>query len=472
VRLRRAVALLVLSLVAPGTAQVLAGHRVLGRLVRRIWLGLIGCLLLLGLAWLVARPLALWLVTSPVVLVTFAMVCACWAVVMVAVLVDAWRLGRPDLLPITVRRWLAGATALLVLVAGYPCLALSARAWAAADLIGSVFSGTHTSAASDGRYNVLLLGGDAGPDRIGTRPDSVTLASIDEHTGSSVLFSLPRNLESVPFAPGSPAAKAWPKGYSCGDACLLNAIYTWASEHPDVFPGVADPGAEAMKEAVEGITGLTVNYYVLIDLAGFERLIDAMGGVTVTVRAPVPIGGGTTKISGYVQPGTRKLDGYHALWFARSRHGASDYDRMARQRCVMDAMLRQLDPTAVLANFQEIAAASQKVVSTDIPAGQLPTFLDLAVKAKGQRVRSVQFVPPLITPARPDYGVIRSRVGQAIAAAKDGTASSPASPTRPASSPASSTRPASSARPASSSQSAAPTTPSGGDDVSAVCSAG
>ena len=245
VRLRRAVALLVLSLVAPGTAQVLAGHRVLGRLVRRIWLGLIGCLLLLGLAWLVARPLALWLVTSPVVLVTFAMVCACWAVVMVAVLVDAWRLGRPDLLPITVRRWLAGATALLVLVAGYPCLALSARAWAAADLIGSVFSGTHTSAASDGRYNVLLLGGDAGPDRIGTRPDSVTLASIDEHTGSSVLFSLPRNLESVPFAPGSPAAKAWPKGYSCGDACLLNASYTWASEHPDVFPGVADPGAEA-----------------------------------------------------------------------------------------------------------------------------------------------------------------------------------------------------------------------------------
>jgi LCP family protein required for cell wall assembly len=468
-RLRRAVSLLLLSLAAPGTAQVLAGNRRIGRLVRRTWLGLLFGLSLLAVAWLVARTLALRVLTSPAVLIVVAVVSCFWAVVMAAVVVDAWRLGRPDLMPIRARRWLAGTTVLLVLVAGYPLLAIGGRAFAAADLIGSVFTGAHPSAASGGRFNVLLLGGDAGPDRVGTRPDSVTLASIDAGSGRTVLFSLPRNLENVPFASGSPAARAWPRGYSCGDACLLNAVYTWAAEHPDLFPGVADPGAEAMKEAAEGITGLEVNYYVLIDLAGFEQLIDALGGITVHVTAPVPIGGGTSKVSGYVAAGTQRLDGYHALWFARSRQGASDYARMARQRCVMDAMLRQLDPQAVVVNFQQVAAAGKGTVSTDIPAGQLPTFLDLAVKARSQPVRSVQFVPPLITPARPDFGVIRSLVTQAVSASQH--TARPTTPTASAAAAANRTSPAGrgattpSARP-----SATATTGPAGDDVASVCS--
>jgi LCP family protein required for cell wall assembly len=153
----------------------------------------------------------------------------------------------------------------------------------------------------------------------------MTLVSIDATTGRTVLFSLPRNLEEVPFPAGSAAAKALPGGWSCGDTCLLNAIYTWGSAHKNVFPAAADPGAAAMKQAVEGVTGLPVNYCVLIDLRGFEQLVDAMGGITVTVHQRVPIGGETSPISGYIEPGTQHLDGYHALWFARSRQGASDY---------------------------------------------------------------------------------------------------------------------------------------------------
>lgn len=429
-RVRRAIALLVVSVLVPGTAQLLTGSQIVGRLIRRVWLSLLVTLVLFVLAWFFTRTLALWLATSPVLLMTVAVGSFSWAVAIALVVIDAWRLGRPDLLPIRARRWLAGGTVLLVLVTSYPFLALGGRAWAAADLIGGVFKGNHASVAAHGRYNVLLLGGDAGPDRIGTRPDSITLASIDAATGRTVLFGLPRNLENVPFPEGSPAAKAWPNGYSCGDSCLLNAVYTWASTNPNLFPGVADPGAEAMKEATEGITGLKVNYYVLIDLAGFEQLINAMGGITVTVREPVPIGGGTSRVSGYVQPGTHTLDGYRALWFARSRQGGSDYDRMSRQRCVMDAMLRQLDPQAVLVHFQQIAAASAKVVSTDIPARQLSGFIDLAVKAKAQPVRSVQFVPPLIVPARPDIALIQTRVAQAVASStSSGDATTAAEPT-------------------------------------------
>jgi LCP family protein required for cell wall assembly len=297
----------------------------------------------------------------------------------------------------------------------------------------------------------------------------MTLVSIDSETGRTVLFSLPRNLENVPFAPGSPAAKAMPGGWSCGDKCLLNGIYTWGQAHKEVFPGVADPGAEAMKEAVSGITGLTVNYYVLIDLLGFRRLIDAMDGIRVTVNQPVPIGGGTSKVSGYIQPGTQRLDGYHALWFARSRHGASDYARMERQRCVMNAMVRQLDPTTVLRNFQGIAAASKDVMSTDVPASQLATFIELATKAKSQKITSVQFVPPLVNPAYPDFTVVRARTAQAIAAAEKPGVATPASgkaTTRPATT-------ASAARPGA--VAASPSGPSAAADpdvdIASVCTA-
>jgi hypothetical protein len=214
-----------------------------------------------------------------------------------------------------------------------------------------------------------------------------------------------------------------------------------------------------MKQAVQGVTGLTVNYYVLIDLQGFRQLVDAVGGVKVTVHRAVPIGGGTSPVFGEIKPGTQRLDGFHALWYARSRHGSSDYERMARQRCVMNAMLGQLDPSTVLRRFQRIAEAGKQVVSTDIPAGELSTFLTLATKARGQKVTSVQFVPPLITPAHPDFGVVRTRVRSAIAAAERPPAPKPSAAAKSGGGPAAQPSPG--------------PTPSdaGGDDVGSVCSA-
>ena len=109
------------------------------------------------------------------------------------------------------------------------------------------------------------------------------------------------------------------------------------------FIRVENPGAQATKEAVEGATGLKINYWVLIDLKGFEALVDAVGGITMDVYRRVLIGGGSTKIHGYAEAGrNRHLSGYEALWFARSRSDSSDYDRVLRQK-VMRAMLNQFD---------------------------------------------------------------------------------------------------------------------------------
>ena len=74
----------------------------------------------------------------------------------------------------------------------------------------SVFAGGGETKAQAGRYNILLLGGDAGKGRIGLRPDSLTVASIDAETGRTVLISLPRNMEDVPFPDELAAAREVP----------------------------------------------------------------------------------------------------------------------------------------------------------------------------------------------------------------------------------------------------------------------
>jgi LCP family protein required for cell wall assembly len=257
----------------------------------------------------------------------------------------------------------------------------------------------------------------------------MTVASIDAETGRTVLVSLPRNLEDVPFPESSPLHARFPKGYSCPDhSCMLNAIYTYATEHPDLYPGVRNPGAQATMEAIEGATGLQLNYWALIDLKGFEDLVDAVGGITMDVYRRVPIGGGHAKLYGYVEAGkNRHLDGREALWFARSRSDSSDYDRMVRQKCVMNAMLDQLDPATLLTNFNQIAAAGKEVVATSVPTSEINTMMDLALKAKKLPTSSLAVVPPLIQPGAPDFDVIRAAVADKIAASEAKDAPKPAS---------------------------------------------
>ena len=182
---------------------------------------------------------------------------------------------------------------------------------------------------------------------------------------------------------------------------------------------------------------------MLIDLKGFEALVDAVGGITMDVYRRVPIGGGGSRISGYVEAGKdRHLDGREALWFARSRADSSDYDRIVRQKCVMTAMLNQLDPLTVLTKFNKIAAASKRVVATDIPAADVNTMLDLALKAKKLPVSSVALVPPLIYPGKPDFALAHSAVADKIAAAEaaDERAANPAATPAPTPAPIASPR--------------------------------
>ncbi|MCA1481307.1 LCP family protein, partial [Bradyrhizobium sp. NBAIM08] len=140
-----------------------------------------------------------------------------------------------------------------------------------------------------------------------------------------------------------------------------------------------------------------IQYFVLVDLKGFRSLVDAVGGLDIAVQRRTPIGS-QHEIKGWIKAGNQHLDGYHALWYARSRANSTNYERMARQRCVVTAMVKQLDPQTVILHFSDIAAATKGVFRTDIPQEALASLATLAVKTKQQKITSVNFVPPLIQP--------------------------------------------------------------------------
>ena len=87
---------------------------------------------------------------------------------------------------------------------------------------------------------------------------------------------------------------------------------------------------------------------------------------------------------------------------------------MARQKCVMGAMLDQLDPSVVLRNFQKIAKASSAMVQTSIPASEVDRFISLALKAKSQKISTLSVVPPLFDTYEPDAKLIKEKVAEAI----------------------------------------------------------
>jgi LCP family protein required for cell wall assembly len=427
VRYRRALMLMAMTLVFPGSAQLVAGNRRLGRIATRVWLALLVGALTATVLAAFHHQYAFWFVSDPRALAVVRFSLIGLAVAWALLFLDAWRLGQPLSLGLSHRRTVVGLNGIL-------CLSVAGALLFGAHLVGvqrtfilTMFSGDTVHGAHDGRYNVLLVGGDSGAGRWGLRTDSMTVASIDASTGKAVLIGLPRNMTNFPFARGSVMHKAWPHGFDCGyPNCELNGVNTWVGDHLNLFKGVENPGMDATVSAIEGITGLKVNYWAMVNLAGFRGLVDAVGGVTLNVRQPIPVGGLGDDVTGYIRPGIRKLNGFDTLWFARSRDSSDDYSRMARQKCVMNAMLHQLSPQTVLTNFEKIAKASSQMISTDIPASEVDTFLALALKAKSQPVATLSLVPPLVDTGHPDIAMIKRKVGKAIAASEHPAAHSTA----------------------------------------------
>jgi LCP family protein required for cell wall assembly len=413
VRFRRAVALMLMTLVLPGSAQLVAGNRKVGRIAMRIWFVLVAGALLTAVIGLLWHGFVFRLGTDTLLLGLLRVVLMALAVGWAALFMDAWRLGQPLTLALAHRRAIVGVNGLLSLSVAGTLLFGAHLVAVQRDFIITMFGDGAASSAHDGRYNVLLLGGDSGAGRWGLRPDSITVASIDEDTGRTVLIGLPRNMANFPFAEGSVMQEQFPNGFDC-EGCYLNGVSTWAQDNPELFGRSKTPGVDATIEAVEGITGLKINYYAMVNLEGFRSLVQAVGGLELNVRDRIPIGGVGGPVTGYIEPGVQRLNGFQTLWFARSREGSDDYSRMARQKCVMSAMLDQISPQTALRNFEQIARASSEMISTSIPRSEVGRFVDLALKARDQKVSTLSLVPPLINTGDPDIDLIQDKVTEAI----------------------------------------------------------
>lgn len=413
IQFRRALTLTLMTLVMPGSAQLVMGNRRIGRIAVRIWLGCLAVAGLLVALAMTSRSGLFQLLVDGRIMTPVRWLLMAGAVFWVFLLVDAWRLGQPLRMQRKHRLWMTGLNGALCFVTAGALFFGAHLISVQRGVIDTVFAAETSSPPSEGRYNVLLMGSDSGSDRDGMRPDSINVASIDAETGRTVLIGLPRNLEDVPFPDDSFMRDSFPDTFDC-EGCYLNSVNTWANDHQAELGAGKDPGIEATMDAVEEITGLKLNYYALINMRGFKDLIDAVGGVTVNVRERTAIDGIGRPISGYIEVGEQKLDGKEALWYARSRVLNNDFSRMGRQKCVMQAMVRELSPKNVLLNVEEIAASSHTLLDTDIPGSDLNVFLDLALKARSQKISSVSLTPPQIYTGNPDYDKVRSMITKAI----------------------------------------------------------
>ena len=421
---KRAWWLLALSVIFPGTAQLVGGNRKLGSFALRFSLANLAILLLAGLLFLVNKSWLVGLLTVPFITTLLGWYLWFFGALFALLMFDALRLaqlGRVDGRP----RLVLLLSFLLVGVLGTSSIVYAGNiSTSSASAIGSIFNQGGSTQPVDGRYNILVLGSDAGRDRFGIRPDSISVFSVSADTGRVAVIGIPRGLEHVPFSADSPLWKVYPNGWDCLNECLINAIYKNVTDkHADLYPDAekhgSTAGVEATKDAVEGVTGLKITSYVMIEMHAVSKLIDALGGVTIDVKQRLPIGGQAddgSDAKAWIEPGVQSMNGYTALWYARSRHTTSDFDRMRRQKEVEQAVLKQMNPATIFTRFQEIASASTSLVKTDIPKDMLGTYLDLANKVKKHGMKVLDLVPENgYHPGNPNYSKIKADVAKIIA---------------------------------------------------------
>ncbi|GAA1603942.1 hypothetical protein GCM10009789_67450 [Kribbella sancticallisti] len=441
----RGLGLTLVSTLIPGLGFVLGGRKKLGAFVMTLSIGL---LLIVAFVGLTKRDSILATAVDPSRLLLATAAVVVLGILWICVVVSSHKLLRPISLTATGR--LAGSmfVGLLCFGIAVPTTVAAQTVLAQRDLVGGVFKSEDDSKsatrpkvedkkdpwANTPRLNLLLLGADDGVGREGTRTDTVIVASIDTKTGDTALMSLSRNFMRMPFPEDSPLHKKFPDGYwdpNLGNVeqpeYYLDSMY---DNIPRTYPGILgasdNEGADVMKVSVGEAMGLKIDYYMQVNLKGFEQIIDALGGITVNINYRVPIGGdygagpgsnSERKPSGYLQPGpNQKLNGHDALWFARGRYGLSDPSRQERQRCTIHALVNSANPQALVTKYQQIASAGKKLLRTDIPQEILPAFIELGLKVKNASVSNVDLDKSKNFPTgkNPNYEAMRELVRKAI----------------------------------------------------------
>jgi LCP family protein required for cell wall assembly len=234
---------------------------------------------------------------------------------------------------------------------------------------------TVATAGAPQPVTVLLLGTDRRPgEEVTPRSDAILVVRIDPASRRVAVLSLPRDLW-VPIP--------------SHDHNRLNAAYLWG-EH-DGPPGA---GMALARVTVGDLLGLPIDYVAVTDFQGFAALVDAIGGITLTVERPLvdelfpTLDRRTTTVS--FSPGPQSMDGATALTYARIRHPDSDFERGGRQQAVLIAIAQALRDRGYLANFlaaERLTGALANYTQTDMPTERM---LELAWALRDLDAASVE----------------------------------------------------------------------------------
>jgi LCP family protein required for cell wall assembly len=271
-----------------------------------------------------------------------------------------------------------------------------------------------------GRINVLLVGVDAKRDRTAILTDTIMVASLDPVGRSVSLLSVPRDLVDTPLGNGDVFG---PK---------LNSLLGYADRNPDAFP---QGGMRALEDAVGALLDIPIHYYAKLDFSGFITMVDAVGGVDVTVAKgfddPGYDGFGFDSRGYSITAGDHHLDGANALAYARSRKGAgeSDFTRAARQQQILVAMRDQVSSGgSLLFELPSLLDAVGHTIRSDVPVHQLPELAAILDEVDRTDMVSVVIRFPLVHPVTTRYGASQAADLPAIRSMAAGLFSRPGTP--------------------------------------------
>ena len=195
---------------------------------------------------------------------------------------------------------------------------------------------------ADGAMTILFMGVDA---REGeaidgeVRPDSLMIIHLNPESDSCRILSIPRDTRTE--LPGY--------GYS------------------KINHALAVGGIEYEVEVVSQFTGVPIDHYVLIDFAGFQDLVDAIGGVTIEVPQDF-----TAIDTTEFQAGEQQMTGEEALSYARHRSdNEGDFGRIERQQQVIRALIREGSRMDIVTSINELLPAIGDNLRTDLSISQL-----------------------------------------------------------------------------------------------------
>lgn len=232
--------------------------------------------------------------------------------------------------------------------------------------------------------NILLLGSD---DELTTdnfrRTDTMIILSINRSTNTVAMLSLPRDV--YVYIPS-------------GTMNRLNIAYGIGENI-----GWTDSGFGLLRQTILYNFGINVHYYALVNFTGFEQIIDTIGGVDIAVDCayedyyPVEDFDPSRPIEeNYalrtLDIGYYTMDGFDALWYARTRRVSDDFDRGRRQQQILRAIWRKTRDTGMLANLPTLWGQLTEIMQTNLGFEDMLGLLPIALQLDISRIENFYMI--------------------------------------------------------------------------------